>query len=140
GGGMGIMVTLIPHFCIKPPLQSQAGGQSVMSYLHFGHAQHVSSADLSAWSTRASFPTSLKGVYFFSGPASAVEKMDSHCTSSGHTQGKRDIGETPNRRTTNLSNNNKGTRQMSYGTPLEYMHLGRCNRVYRMFSRIVLGQ
>ncbi|GJS65732.1 hypothetical protein Tco_0680296 [Tanacetum coccineum] len=59
--------------CIKPPLQSQAGGQSVMPYLHFGHAQHVSSADLSAWSTRASFPTSLKG------PTLVVKKMDSHC-------------------------------------------------------------
>nr|GEV93141.1 hypothetical protein [Tanacetum cinerariifolium] len=40
GGGMRIMVTLIPYFCIKPP--------------------HFSSADLSAWSTRASCLTSLK--------------------------------------------------------------------------------
>ncbi|GJX99549.1 hypothetical protein Tco_0356568 [Tanacetum coccineum] len=77
-GGMGIMVTLIPQLKPRPnfggfQLQSQVGGQSVMPYLHFGHAQHVSSADLSAWSTRASCPTSLKG------PTLVVKKMDSHC-------------------------------------------------------------
>ncbi|GKC05501.1 glucan endo-1,3-beta-glucosidase 12-like protein [Tanacetum coccineum] len=48
----------------------QGGGERVISYLHFGCDQCVTSADLLAWTTQASCPTSLKA---------GVEKLGSDC-------------------------------------------------------------
>nr|GEW44810.1 hypothetical protein [Tanacetum cinerariifolium] len=55
----------LSNFC-GLQLQSQAGVQSVMLYLNFGHMHHVSSADLCGWNTRIPYTTSLKGLHLWS--------------------------------------------------------------------------